>query len=315
MPRKNLVDEKFGRLTVKEFVSKDSFGKNLWRCECECGQSRIIMQSNLKNQISCGCYKKEYLAEQKWKGYKEISGDFWSTIRRNAETRGLNFNLKIKDGWQLFIQQNRKCKLSGIELDFCRNCKLCNSGTASLDRIDNTEGYTKSNIQWIHKDINISKNNYNIDYYLRMCLAVANFHLYDTKNIFSNKIKHSSEFPSRKFHKNWKGYGDLSLQHYKSIIRGAKIRNIEFDLSIEFLWQLFLQQNKQCYLTGNDLYFNSSSRSKDGIASLDRINSNYGYIKSNVRWTHKDINIIKYTYSYHDFIEMCLNIKKTQESK
>ena len=45
--------------------------------------------------------------------------------------------------------------------------------TASLDRIDSSKGYTTDNIQWVHKDINIMKNDYGNDYFIEICKKVA----------------------------------------------------------------------------------------------------------------------------------------------
>lgn len=47
------------------------------------------------------------------------------------------------------------------------------TGTASLDRIDSSKGYIKGNIQWVHKDINKMKNNYNQAYFINLCALVV----------------------------------------------------------------------------------------------------------------------------------------------
>ena len=46
--------------------------------------------------------------------------------------------------------------------------------TASLDRIDSSKGYTKSNIQWVHKDINKMKSDFSMLRFLELCYAVLN---------------------------------------------------------------------------------------------------------------------------------------------
>lgn len=45
--------------------------------------------------------------------------------------------------------------------------------TASLDRIDSGQGYTNSNIQWVHSMVNMCKNKYPQDKFIEMCRAVA----------------------------------------------------------------------------------------------------------------------------------------------
>jgi hypothetical protein len=48
--------------------------------------------------------------------------------------------------------------------------------TASLDRIDNDKGYVKSNIQWIHKDINYMKRILSQKKLIEYCNLVAKKH-------------------------------------------------------------------------------------------------------------------------------------------
>ena len=44
---------------------------------------------------------------------------------------------------------------------------------ASIDRMNNNLGYTKDNIQWIHKDANKMKSDYNNEYFIELCKEVA----------------------------------------------------------------------------------------------------------------------------------------------
>lgn len=107
---------------------------------------------------------------------------------------------------------------------------------------------------------------------------------------------------------NYKGIGDLSGRDWSRIKYSAKKRNIEFsdDLTIDFAWQLFLDQNKKCKLSNLpiELY---RSRIKN-TASLDRIDSSGIYSKDNVQWLHKDINNLKGSLSNKDTIDLCRRI-------
>ena len=117
------------------------------------------------------------------------------------------------------------------------------------------------------------------------------------------------------------GVGDLTKTHLFRIKQGAKIRNIEWseDLTIDYLWNLFMKQNKKCALSGleislkNDIHtpINNKNHNIDYgtfTASLDRIDSNKPYTKDNVQWVHRNINIMKNSYSQEYFIELCLKI-------
>lgn len=112
-----------------------------------------------------------------------------------------------------------------------------------------------------------------------------------------------------KLHPQWKGFGEISgnVWHNK-VIRSAKGQKgrkpLEINIDVEYGWNLYLNQNKKCALTGQDLYFSSLT---DGTtnASLDRIDSSKGYVKGNVQWLEKDVNMMKRIYSQEYFIEIC----------
>lgn len=107
----------------------------------------------------------------------------------------------------------------------------------------------------------------------------------------------------------WCGCGELSLNYYNKIKQTASRRKIEFTVTIEYLWDLFITQNKKCKYTKVELQMPKTSDSlKHGgkTASLDRINSNNGYVIGNVQWVHKDINMMKQKYNNDYFIQLCI---------
>ena len=84
---------------------------------------------------------------------------------------------------------------------------------------------------------------------------------------------------------------------------GAETRGIEWDLSVEFIWELYVAQGSVCALSG--LPIGWAETGTIHTASLDRINSNCGYLPDNVQLVHKDINMMKQSYSNERFVEMC----------
>lgn len=82
-------------------------------------------------------------------------------------------------------------------------------------------------------------------------------------------------------------------------------RGIEFNVSIEDLYDLFLKQNKKCKFTGLEISLKSDSSGNKKTASLDRINKDRPYELQNVQWVHKDINFMKNSLSDDRFVELC----------
>ena len=109
-----------------------------------------------------------------WKGYELISLSYFSQIKRGAETRGLPLEITIEDIWNQFTKQNGLCALTGKEIFFTsRVNNKTSKQTASLDRIDSSKGYTKDNIQWVHKDINVFKMDLSEEKLLSMCREIV----------------------------------------------------------------------------------------------------------------------------------------------
>ena len=90
----------------------------------------------------------------------------------------------------------------------------------------------------------------------------------------------------------------------KYICRKAKARAFEkgysFDLTPEFLMELYTKQNGVCYLSGMKLEV-----SGDGMISLDRVDSSKGYTQDNIRLCCLIINSIKTNLPLNKFLDCC----------
>jgi len=104
-----------------------------------------------------------------WKGYKEIPYGWFSKYfeRSNKKRTG---NITIEDIYEIWIKQDKKCALSGVEIDFVKREKGI---SASIDRIDSKKEYLIDNVQLVHKDINLMKNSFNVEYFINMCKLVS----------------------------------------------------------------------------------------------------------------------------------------------
>jgi hypothetical protein len=89
--------------------------------------------------------------------------------------------------------------------------------------------------------------------------------------------------------------------------KSAKSRSMVWDLSIDDVFRSF---NGKCALTDWDI----SLDYKQGTASLDRIDSNQGYILGNVQWVHSMVNMCKNKYDQERFVQMCVASIETERS-
>ena len=154
----NLIDKTFGHLKLIKIAQTEKSGKyHRWRaiCNCDCGEKNVdIAIHSLGKTNSCGCDKTGYLKitgknNSRFTGHEDISGRYWGRIKESAKTRNFEFNITIDYAWDLFLNQNKECALSGlpIKFSFTRNK---NDESASLDRIDSKLGYVEGNVQWVH---------------------------------------------------------------------------------------------------------------------------------------------------------------------
>lgn len=179
----NRVGKIYGKYEVKNFVEKVKT-KTFWLCKCECGKENIVSGDGLNKQakrnngcISC-CVKQSYNYQTGKKTFKyqmvgEIHLRYLNNLRLKAIRRKKEYNLDNYYLWQLFLKQNRKCVLSGLDLCFSSNYKNCHIQTASLDRIDSSKGYIEGNVQWVHKKVNFMKQSLSDSEFISLCKIIA----------------------------------------------------------------------------------------------------------------------------------------------
>lgn len=158
----NLTGKVFGKYTVLRQIKGDG-NCAIWECKCSCGTVKNVKGPCLRRgEIkSCGCSRKY--------NYGDIPGYFFTYIKHSSKARKIKLEITIEELDRLFKSQNGHCALSGIKLTWPQQPYKANNRidrTASLDRIDSSSGYVFGNIQWVHKDINKIKRDYNQDLFL-----------------------------------------------------------------------------------------------------------------------------------------------------
>ncbi len=96
-------------------------------------------------------------------------------IKKEAKRRNIYFHPELTHSFlhKLYLDQNKKCALTGRDIYFTKNRKEIQNNKASLDRIDSSKGYTKDNLQWIYKDVNMMKWELKQEYFIKLCEKVA----------------------------------------------------------------------------------------------------------------------------------------------
>lgn len=108
----------------------------------------------------------------------------------------------------------------------------------------------------------------------------------------------------------YKGFKELPLTLFKSFIHGAKRRSIPFNISIEYAYNLYINQGKKCFLTDIELFLDKTRCN----ASLDRVDSKLGYEEGNLIWIYKPLNAMKKDFDINYFIKMCCLISDFNKS-
>ena len=184
---KDLTDKKFGRLTV---ISLDhiSSGKAYWKCQCDCGNFKIIRGCHLgKSIFSCKCLQKELLIIRiKTHG---LSNNRTHRIWRRIMYRCYNIKtkeyvyyggrgIKVCEDWHKFENFYRDMgdipeKLTIDRIDnngnYCKeNCRFANYITQARNRRNNRlitfEDKTQTFTEWvIEKNITHNALYYRLD--------------------------------------------------------------------------------------------------------------------------------------------------------
>lgn len=185
-PKKYKIEEwKEKHVYSFTITGKTERRKNIlfWEAMCECGDKNFMRPTDIFNSKKCYCC---YTCAQKklrgvnsphWKGSDNVPHSIIAKIK-NTLVRGrtIYFNITVFDLQDVWGKQGGKCSLSGIDLyfsDVLYSKPDKKFGNASVDRIDSSKGYIKSNVQFVDKRINNMKQDLKQDEFIMLCRAIA----------------------------------------------------------------------------------------------------------------------------------------------
>lgn len=170
----NLSDKQFGDWVV---LYRNVENRKQWICQCKCGVKKLVYGRSLIIGDSTCCLKCS-AAKRQAGVMNRLPSKVLSRIKFMAKKRNIFLDLGQEENkflYELLQKQNYICALSGLPI------KVSNTNwghghsetTASLDRIDSTKGYTRDNVQWVHKWINWMKLDLDQEEFITLCEAVV----------------------------------------------------------------------------------------------------------------------------------------------
>lgn len=169
----DLTGRKFGMLTVSEWAGRDNRGTYLWRCNCECGNSSVVVVTSLKSGLtrSCGCLIVVALRGRTVTHGMSSSAEYraWShMIGRCEEERSKDYpryggrGIKVCERWRNSFE------------NFFADMGPRPSEEHSIDRIESDGNYEPSNCRWATKSQQaLNKNTFRRIVHAGMSMTVS----------------------------------------------------------------------------------------------------------------------------------------------
>lgn len=168
----DMTDFEVGTLVVVGKSKTTKANQATWTVHCkQCDFDFDVPGWKIRHRQIGGC--KNCGKHPNFRGYKELTGEYWARAKKNAKDRNLEFSITMEDAWNVYESQNRRCALTGIKIEILSKKANLPKQTASLDRIDSSLGYVPGNIQWVHKRVNKLKSDFPEAEFIEICRLVT----------------------------------------------------------------------------------------------------------------------------------------------
>ncbi len=205
---------------------------------------------------------------------------------------------QLKEVSEFNKNKTKKDGLSGV-------CKKCHKKYRREHYLKNKEKVIKQVNEYKKKNANKSKRLTNREpnkkagrVFERVC-SIENCGniIFVTKKDLIEKTNRYCSLDCR--YKQKKSPYKLYLNRVK---KNAKVKKLKFNLNSDFIEELLIKQDFKCAITNVPIELKGFEKETTiyDSASLDRIDSKCGYIKSNVQWVMLGINYMKMNYSEED---------------
>ena len=93
--------------------------------------------------------------------------------------------------------------------------------------------------------------------------------------------------------------------------QNAKKRNLEHNIDLEYIKELFEIQKGLCYYTGKEMFLDTRKKeNNEDSVSLDRFDSSKGYVKGNIVLCRWIVNRMKNDIDFKNFLQIISEINK-----